>query len=785
MSHPLESHNLWARLEPALDTVLDLSGADRDAWLADCARTDRELHDAIVQMLSHDEHIFTGTALDLAAPLLPEFVEPHQSELLDSGSLVGPYRIARRIGEGGMGVVYYAERADGQFDMPVALKVVRHSPGTDTTFERRFLNERQTLARLVHANIARLLDGGVAQDGRPYFAMEYVEGLSLVEHATQANLSLTARLQLFLQTCAAVQFAHENLVIHRDIKPSNVLVTSGGTVKLLDFGIAKVLADSDAGIDVASVDGRDAAATMLVTPAYASPEQLRGDAVSTASDVYSLGVLLYELLTSRRPVDLGHVPPHRWLDVLARDDVPAASSVSRTELEISPDLDAILSTALRFAPSGRYRTVDALASDVERLLANRPVRARPATAGYRLARFWMRHRTAVMLGTVASVVLVSFTAVTLLQSRRIRAEATAVIAERDRAERVNDFLLGMFGSMYPYATTSGVPTPIRMLDSAVAHIEREFTDSPSDASRLLSQISSAYFGVGDFTSAIRASRLALSHEARSPRPDRLQMAAQLQNLGLVLSYVGGGKDGEAELRQSLDLWIRLKGDTARSVARGLNALGVHLTRRGYTSEADSLIRRALAMDSMRRPQEPLLIAQSHRNLGHALHERGTYAEARAHYAFALGIVRERYGEDNPEVGNGYINLGMALNGLGKSDSARALVRHGLDIRYRLLGRDHDDIAADEVHYAQLLMAAEQWAPAESLLVHALTIQRRGPARSSNLAATLRALGSLRYARGDRSGGCDMLREQDRIIRGTDGYADGLRREAAAAVGVCM
>ncbi len=784
MSHPLESPDLWARLEPALDTVLELTGADRDTWLARCARDDPALYHATLQMLRQDDQIFTGTAMDLAAPLLPVFAEQGRSELLEAGSLVGPYRIMRRIGDGGMGVVYYAERADGQFDMPVALKVVRQHTRANHNFAQRFLSERQTLARLVHPNIARLLDGGVAQDGRPYFAMEYVQGLPLVEHAAQRTLSLTARLQLFLQTCAAVQYAHENLVIHRDIKPSNVLVTAGGEVKLLDFGVAKVLADADRDTNSAGASGGDAPATMLITPAYASPEQLRGESVTTASDVYSLGVVLYELLTGRRPVELGNVPPHRWLDVLARDAVVPASQVRSTGLNITRDLDAILSTALRYEPSGRYRTVDALASDVQRYLANRPVRARPATLGYRLARFWTRHRTAVVLGAVASVVLVSFTAVTALQSRRIQSEAMTAIAQSTRAERVNSFLLSMFGSLYPYATTGGVPTPSRMLDSAVARIERDFAGAPVDAARLLSQISSAYFGVGDFGGAERAARLALAYEGQSDRPDSLMMAAHLQNLGLVLSYAGGGKDGELELRQSLALWRQLKGDTATSVARGLNALGVHLVRRGYTDEPDSLIRVALVMDSSFRATQPMFLAQSRRNLGHALRERRAYSEAKTQYELALAILRARVGDDNPEVGNGYINLGLTMHGLGHSDSARTLVREGLALRYRLLGREHDDIAADEVHYARLLIESQQWAPAESLLVHALEIQRRGPARSSNLAATLRALGTLRFERGNRDEACRMLREQDQIIRGTDGYAEPVRQEAEAAARVC-
>ncbi len=784
MSHPLESSDLWARLEPALDTVLELTGAERDVWLSRCAREDPELHVAVQRMLRDDDQIFSGTAFDLAAPLLPVFAEQGNGELLDAGSLVGPYRIARRIGDGGMGVVYYAERADGQFDMPVALKVVRQNTRANLSFAQRFLSERQTLARLVHPNIARLLDGGVAQDGRPYFAMEYVQGLPLVEHATARKLSLTARLQLFLQTCAAVQYAHENLVIHRDIKPSNVLVTAGGNVKLLDFGVAKVLADADNSANAAIV-AADGPPTMLITPAYASPEQLRGESVSTASDVYSLGVMLYELLTGRRPVDLGNVPPHRWLDVLEREDIPPASQVRDSGLRVSEDLDAILSTALRFAPTGRYRTVDALASDIERFLANRPVRARPATLGYRLTRFWTRHRSAVVLGAVASVVLLSFTTITAVQSRRIRSEAMIAIAQSDRAERVNGFLMSMFSSLYPYATTGGLPTPSRMLDSAVARIERDFVGAPIDAARLLSQISSAYFGVGDFGGAVHAARLALAYDSKSDRPDSLTIAAHLQNLGLLLSYAGSGNDGEQELRQSLDLVRRLKGDTASSTARGLNALGVHLVRRGYALEADSLIRSALFMDSLYRPTQSMSLAQSRRNLGHTLRARGAYTQAKYQYEQALAILRERVGEDNPEVGNGYINLGLTMHGLGDVDSARTLVRNGLDLRYRLLGRDHDDVAEDEVHYARLLMESQQWAPAESLLLHALEIQRRGPSRSSSLAATLRALGTLRYARGDRESACQMLREQDQIIRGKQGYAEPMRRTAEEAARVCL
>ncbi len=786
MSHPLESPVLWARLEPVLDTVLELEGEARVEFMARVGREAPDLYQAMRDILARDPLLFTGSALALAAPLLPP---GDATPPLAPGTQVGPYRLARAIGQGGMGTVYYAERADGQFDMPVALKVVRADGSAHDDFAQRFLRERQTLARLVHPNIARLLDGGVTPDGRPYFAMEYVDGRPLAEHAAHHGLTRTGRLELFRQVCAAVQYAHEHLVIHRDLKPTNVLVTAEGTVKLLDFGVAKVLgAGEDAGPEgvTSSVFPTSSdPVTMLVTPAYASPEQLRGEPVSTASDVYSLGVVLFELLTGRRPVELGRVAPHRWVETLAREDAPPASRVAANGFGIPADLDAILATALRYAPDSRYRTVDAFATDIRRFLAGEPVRARPATLGYKLARFWSRHRASLSLAAAALLVLTGFTVVTVVQSRRIRREAAAVVAERDRAQRVNDFLVGLFGSMYPYGTTGGVPTPSRMLDSAMARIERDFTDAPADASRLLAEIASAYMGVGDFASAVRAAQRGIALEAGRAQPDSVKLAAQLLTLGMMRTYSGGGRDGEEELRQSLAIWRRALGDTARAVARAHNALGVHLARRGFTGEAEQLIRTALRMDSARAPFDANIVAQSHRNLGHALHRAGRHEEARVQYAAALALVRARFSEDNAEVGNGYINLGLAAEGIGAIDSARVLIERGLVIRYRTLGREHDDIAADETHLARVLLAAGDLDAAESLLQHALVIQRRGPPRSVNLAETLRTLGRVRYARGERNSACALLREQRDIVTAVQGaYAGRVVDEAVTAAAPC-
>jgi len=789
MSHPLESQALWLRLEPALDAALELAGDARARFLLQLAESDAEVHQAVCEVLSQDPALFSDTVHRIAATFLPGSL----TSSLHEGTLVGPYRVSRLIGEGGMGAVYFAERDDGQFTMSVALKVVRGGVALNPAFASRFLAERQTLARLVHPNIARLLDGGVTPDGRPFFAMEYVDGMPLTQHAVHHGLSRTARLSLFLQVCSAVQYAHEHLVVHRDLKPTNVLVTSDGAVKLLDFGIARVLGEGE-DLSARVVGGGEGAelnrdtsepVTLLVTPAYASPEQLRGDPVSTSSDVYALGVVLYELLTGRRPVELGRVPPHAWLVTLAKEGVPPASQVALPGMIVPADLDAILATALRFESSGRYRTVQALADDVRAFLDGRPVRARPATLAYRASRFWARHRTSVTLAAVAVMVVTAFSVVTLVQARQLEREAAAVLAERDRAQRVNNFLVSLFGSLYPYGTSGGIPTPSRMLDSAVARIGRDFVDAPDDASRLLAEIANAYFGVGDWSGAVRTARRSIALERARPVPDSIKLAAYLQSLGLMLTYAGGGRDGEAELRESVEIWRQQLGDTARAVARSTNMLGVHLARRGFTQEAVALLREALVMDSTRVPFEAPMLAQSYRNLGHALRLDGQLTTAQDYYRRAHALAITQFGEENAEVGNSYINLGLVQHALGALDSARTLIAHGLDIRYRTLGREHDDIAPDEVQYAHVLMDRGDLGAAEPLLVHALAMLRRGPSQSLTLATTLRTLGALRLAQGDRLAGCAMLTEQRRMIDDADGYAASVRQAARDAWMPCQ
>jgi eukaryotic-like serine/threonine-protein kinase len=334
-----------------------------------------------------------------------------------SGSRIGPYRLIEVLGEGGMGAVYRAERVDGEISQAVALKLIKGGMISDSMLAR-FRNERQILAKLEHHNIARLFDVGTAEDGSPYFAMEYIRGLAISAYCVENRLGIRERLALFCTVCDAVQYAHGNLVIHRDLKPANILVTREGNVKLLDFGIAKVLAD-DSGSDD---DARTLTGAHLFTPDYCSPEQIRGEPVSIATDVYALGCVLYELLTGKRPHNLSTYSPSELVEVVCTREPVRLGDASLPEWSraLRGDLETIAERALMKDPAQRYRSVELLRGDVENYLAGRPILARPQTALYRAGKFIQRHRFGVVAAAVATVLLIGTTVVAVNQAIQSR-----------------------------------------------------------------------------------------------------------------------------------------------------------------------------------------------------------------------------------------------------------------------------------------------------------------------------------------------------------------------------
>ncbi|MFL6213683.1 MAG: protein kinase domain-containing protein [Blastocatellia bacterium] len=499
------------RVNRIVETALSLAPSERTAYL-DTACADEALRrdvETTIAMRDVSGH-FRGATNAEGPTILQDaetigVSEEEQQKLLDD-TQIGPYRVLRRIGQGGMGAVYLAERDDAEFKHQVAIKLVKR--GMDTEFVlRRFRNERQILAALNHPNIARLLDGGTTNDGRPYFVMEYIEGKPITEYADQQRLSTPERLQLFQEVCAAVHYAHQNLVIHRDLKPSNILVTADGTPKLLDFGIAKLLNPELAAHTLEAT----AVAIRLMTPEYASPEQVKGEAITTASDVYSLGVLLYELLTGHRPYRLNSHAPHEVARVVCEEEPrlpsdaatrrrsdtatlsqsPSVTASPRPQVaasQLKGDLDNIVLMAMRKEPQRRYASVDQLANDIRRHLAGRPVIARRDTVAYRTAKFVKRHKAGVLAALLIVASLIAGAVMTLQQ--RARAERRF----NDVRQLANSFLFEFHDAIkdLPGSTSARELVVRRALD----YLDSLANEAGNDE-QLQRELATAYQKVGD------------------------------------------------------------------------------------------------------------------------------------------------------------------------------------------------------------------------------------------------------------------------------------------------
>ena len=703
--------------------------------------------------------------MEFAAPMLADL--PAELDASASGTPIGPYRILREIGHGGMGTVYLAERADHQYEKTVALKLLRGWSAANEHLVRRFLEERQILAALDHPDIARLLDGGVTPDGLPWFAMEYVDGVPLDRYCDERRLSIESRLELFCRVCAAVQYAHRNLVVHRDLKPANILVTAEGGVKLLDFGIAKLL----------GTDATDVSASLTVTGErvmtlqYASPEQIRGDPITTASDVHALGVLLYEVLTGRYPYRLTTREPHDVARAILEEE-PERPSVAVLRMgetsegraaagEIAPaklarrlrgDLDTIVATALQKDPGRRYASAEQLGADVRRHLDGLPVTARPDSGFYRARKFVRRHRVGVAIATGVALVVVGFTVVTAVQAVRIRGQAARIAVERDRAEEVSRFLAGLFQTADPFAGAGAGFTAREMLDSGAARIDRELAGQPATRAQMMLEMGRAYFGLGARDRARRFGEVSLAIQRRVSPAAPLEIAQTLDFLGLVRVEQGELDGAERAYREALTLRRQLLGPGHRDVARTLNGLAGVLRAEGRFGAADSVSREAVALDGA-----PL--AESLEGLAHAVRERGDFAAAESLYARVLVLRRQELPEAHPQIASSIINLAASLGDAGKPVDADSLFRNGLEAKRRLLGDEHPDIAADEAQYARLLHQRESDQPAEALYRHALTIARRRFPEVHPVTATIQlGLGELLLDRGAADRAEPLIRE---------------------------
>ncbi len=689
--------------------------------------------------------LFEATAVDYAAPFVRRLAHD-----LEPGvdALIGPWRLISEAGHGGMGAVYLAERVDGQFEQRVALKLVRNPLALDDHLLRRFREERRILAGLEHPNIARLLDGGVTAEGAPWFAMEYVAGRPITEYARLHHLSIAARIRLMLAACEAVQYAHQKLVVHRDLKPSNLLVTEGGQVKLLDFGIARLLAD-DADDDAANPPTD----TRLMTLTYASPEQVRGDAITVASDIYSLGVILFELLTGQTPHSRNGRTAYEVAQSIVEDEAPLPSSIgpSIDGRWLRGDLDSIVLTALRKDARLGYPSVAALSDDLRRYLDGRPVLARGTAPLYRVRRLLRRHRLAVTAGSIAVTSLFFGLTVSVAQARRADLERDAARREADRAEQVAAFLANIFHLANPNVALGDTITIATALDSAAKWLDRDLASAPGARADVAWTLGGIFGALGRSDAHRRLMDTVLAIQEREYGPTDPRLGVTLTALAEAMRGEGQLAGSEPLLRRALALQRGAAGVLPRQIGHTLNMLALSLRDQGRLDEAEALLTEALVISRGEAALHPNDLHRTLTNLAHVLLAQGRFNEAERLYREVLVRRRDLWGAAHPEVANALINLASVLGWQRRFDEAEPLFIEGLDMRRRLQGDSHSEVGVDLAGFAamyrrsgSLERAAVTYAEAHA--IQRMTLGEEHPitrATADSLASVLREAGAGR------------------------------------------
>ncbi|MCJ0826392.1 serine/threonine-protein kinase [Luteimonas sp. 50] len=728
----------WQRLSPLLDAMFELDAATRARSLQLLSEEDPQLGADLAELMALEEDRDDFLSQPLVAPL--PGARP--------GTLVGPYRLERLLGEGGMGQVWLAARADGLYQRRVALKLLR--PGlADPNLRLRFTRERQILARLAHPHIARLLDAGVTGDGQPYLALEYVEGEPITDWCRGRELPLDARLRLFVQTCDAVSHAHANLIVHRDLKPSNILVTPLDEVRLLDFGIAKLLDTEELSPDHTGTGLR------AFTLHYAAPEQIRGEPVTTMTDVYSLGVVLYELLTGMKPYRLKRQTDAEWEEaILGADPLRPSLMVQRggdaegdpqphrrLARELSGDLDNIVLKALAKRPEQRYASVEAMALDLARYRDGKPVLARAQSIGYRVRKYLYRHRWVLATAGLVALVLSSALVIVAWQARQ-------AVQEASRAQALQDFVVGLF----EHAGNGSDDGPLdvrRLLDAGVERGNRELGRQPAARAELFGVIARLRMGLGDYAPALqlleRQSLIVDALDGDAPPSLRLESATDRGRAQLLLGNERACLQA-MEPRQSLAQ--REQTQLPVQVAEFWSQLGRCQRAAGAADAARPLFQRSLAL---RRDQlhDDAGMVENLADLASLQADAGDVAKARSGYRDALRQLRERVGARHPLSIDLLRSLCALQREAGDTVGAQRDCGSALALARELHGEHHPATIDARRQLAAIQVDIGRYAEAEAALRESRTwlLARLGP-NHDNVARDDNSLGIIAWERGD-------------------------------------
>jgi len=686
----------WQKIEPLFHEAIGLSGEDLSSYLKKIEGQDPETAGELKNLL--DSHFEADSFL---------IEDSFSDEIATPGELIGPWKIVRGIGRGGMSTVYLAERADGQFERSVAIKFL-HGIMPGKKMHSRLLAEQRILAKLEHKNIARLFDSGLTDNRRPYFILEYVDGEPLHAYCTSNKLTVQQKLKIFEQICEAVQFAHQRLIVHRDLKPSNILVKNDGTVKLLDFGIAKILEEDTAGAIPLTRTG-----FQLMTPEYASPEQVNGENITTATDVYSLGLLLCQILTGRLPYDVSQknpleigriinaAQPTRPSHLLTQkasetgnDDSPSYNlNLKSLRRELKGDLDNIVLKALRKEPERRYNSAEQLLNDLQNYQKNLPVSARPETPGYRAKKFIQRHRLGFVATVIVLISLITTAAVSIWQAEQAR-------AERDRTIQINEFLQTILTEADPYA--AGADATVRdVLRKAGELVSERFPNQPELEAPLRYTIGYTQLGLMELDDSYTNLKISEQlYETLYGKTDSRTLTSSA-----YLSWLEFRRGNYDTAIQGYTKIIALFNNTTPWDTRAtiLNDYAVILLELERYDEALELQQTVLDLWVENDPSRPE-VAVIQNNLAQTYHGLEDYDRAEENYRTALSKLREFFPDGlHPDISSTINNLGVLLRDQGNYEEAINYYREALDIRRATLGEYHPNTAFSHLNLSRILL----------------------------------------------------------------------------------
>ena len=735
----------WQVLEEIFYAAVELDPSARREYLDSACLENAALRSEVELLLSSADKTwgFFQKPWQAAA----QQVAPRNQRI---GERIGAYEVTGTLGEGGMGKVYLARRADELYEQKVAIKLVQTGAGYVRDLLMRFASERQILANLAHPNISRLLDAGLTADGFPYLVLEYIDGVPIDKYVAAKHLPLNERLAMFRDVCSAVSYAHANLVIHRDIKPANILVTAEGVPKLLDFGIAKLLQPAPMGNASA---GLTTATERLMTPEYASPEQARGETVTTATDVYALGGLLYALFAGRPPFKVASTDPLEVARVICERPPTRPSATMEEESSLPApdrkrlrgDLDNIVLKALRKEPEKRYASVGDLSEDIRRYLEGFPLQAGSQAWTYALQKFVLRHTAAVSFAALMAIAVIGFSIAMGVLAQRARRERAHAVREQQKSEQEAGFLSSLFRSATPDVERGKTITARDVLDLSTGRAHRELAAQPDLRAAMLNSIGDSYVALGLYPQAEPLLTEAYNLRKQAAGSGSLESAQSASSLAEVRNAQARYKEQEALVREALGIRERLLGEAHPLTAESLLSLGECLYLQSRTKEAEPILRRAVAIG----PTDSDNQAGAKNFLALVIEKRGATEEAAQLLRSASSTLRRTQGADSPDYLTSMHNLAGALRDLGDLNGAEATERAVLQTRLRVDGPDHPHTTFSLNMLGWILLEKGDWLAAEPYLKQAYEANRKRLGdQHPRLAVSLNNLGQVYEEKGD-------------------------------------